>query len=202
MWNKVKKYLYLIFIKYFGLLIVGLFALDIATKQIMQSVLKTIGSTITIIPNLFEFQLVYNTGSFSGWLGSDFGHIILIIISFVGAIGLPYLLVKYRDKFTLPMNIGIALVTAGNLGNLIDRLAYVDGKPRGVIDFFHFYIPAIKFDWPVFNVADICIVVGVIMFAVFYCIYDYKIEKAKKQNTVPVVKTEETKSEDGEKDGE
>lgn len=201
MWSKIKKYSYLIFIKYFGLLIIGLFALDIITKQVMQNVLKTPGSTITIIPNLFEFQLVYNTGSFSGWFGSDVGHILLIIVSFIGAIGLPYLLIKYRNKITLPMNLGIAIVTAGNLGNLIDRLAYVDGKPRGVIDFLHFYIPSINFDWPVFNVADICIVVGVIMFAVFYCIYDYKNEKAKKENKIQVEKVEEIK-EDGEKDGE
>ena len=41
-----------------------------------------------------EFQLVYNTGSFSGWFGSDVGHILLIIVSFIGAIGLPYLLIK------------------------------------------------------------------------------------------------------------
>lgn len=202
MWSKIKKYSYLVFIKYFGLLIIGLFTLDIITKQIMQNVLQTSGNTISIIPNLFEFQLVYNTGSFSGWFGSDAGHIILIIVSIVGAIGLPYYLVKCRDKYPLTMNIGIALVAAGNYGNLIDRLIYVDGNPRGVIDFFHFYIPAIKFDWPVFNVADICIVVGVIMFAVFYFIYDYKIEKAKKLENTQNITIEETKKEDGEKDGE
>ena len=52
MWNKVKKVLHKIFIEYFGLIMIGLLALDIATKYIMQDLLGYAGATIELIPNL------------------------------------------------------------------------------------------------------------------------------------------------------
>lgn len=181
MWNKVKHYLNLIFVKngLYVLLMVGLLVIDLVTKVVMENILKN-GSSITVIPGIFDFALVYNTGSFSGWLGSEVGHILLIIISFVGAIGLPYLFIRFRNKWNKGMLIGLALCIPGDIGNLVDRLVYVDGNARGVIDFLYFHIDAWNFSWPVFNVADMCLVVGVIVFAIFYIIYDNKEEKAKK----------------------
>ena len=180
MWNKVKKVLHKIFIEYFGLIMTILLALDIATKYIMQAVLGKAGASIELIPNLLEFQLVYNKGAFAGMLGGTVGHILLIIISFVGTGIMAYGLVKFRYTFTKGMLIGIILALPGCFGNLIDRVIYVNGEPRGVIDFIHFYIKAINFDWPVFNVADMLLVIGTIVFAVFYLIYDTKIENEKK----------------------
>ena len=180
MWNKVKKVLHKIFIEYFGLIMTILLALDIATKYIMQAVLVKQGASIELIPNLLEFQLVYNKGAFAGMLGGTVGHILLIIISIVGTGIMAYGLVKYRYTFTKGMIIGIVLALPGCFGNLIDRVIYVNGEPRGVIDFIHFYIDAINFDWPVFNVADMLLVIGTIVFAVFYLIYDAKIENEKK----------------------
>jgi signal peptidase II len=43
------------------------------------------------------------------------------------------------------------LILAGTLGNLYDRLVF-----DGVRDFLHFYL----IDWPVFNIADCCLVCG------------------------------------------
>lgn len=180
MWNKVKKVLYRIFIEYFGLIMIGLLAVDIATKYIMQAVLKNAGNTIELIPGLLDFQLVYNKGAFAGMLGGTAGHILLILISVLGTGIMAYGLIKYRYKFSKGMLIGIILALPGCFGNLIDRVIYVNGEPRGVIDFIHFYIDAINFDWPVFNVADMLLVVGTIVFAVFYFIYDSKLEKEKK----------------------
>jgi signal peptidase II len=56
--------------------------------------------------------------------------------------------------------LAIALVTAGALGNFIDRLR----SSRGVIDFFDFGIGAAR--WPVFNIADIGVTVGAILLAI------------------------------------
>jgi signal peptidase II len=53
------------------------------------------------------------------------------------------------------------LQLAGALGNLIDRL-----RQGFATDFIHLQIPQINFDWPVSNVADICIVTGVIVLIV------------------------------------
>lgn len=180
MWNKVKEVLYKVFIEYFGLIMILLLGVDIATKYIMQGILKYVGATIEVIPGLFEFQLVYNKGAFAGMLGGTLGHIILILISFLGTGIMVYGLIKYRYKFTKGMIVGLVLALPGCFGNLIDRVIYVNGEPRGVIDFLHFYIDAINFDWPVFNFADMLLVVGTLVFAVFYLIYDAKIEKEKK----------------------
>lgn len=180
MWNKVKKVLHKIFIEYFGLIIVGLLAVDIITKYVMEGILKNPGSSIELIPGLLEFQLVYNKGAFAGMLGGTFGHIVLILISILGTGVMTYGLIKYRYKINKGMLIGIIMALPGCFGNLIDRVIYVNGEPRGVIDFIHFYIDAINFDWPVFNVADMLLVVGTIVFAVFYFIYDSKLEKEKK----------------------
>ena len=58
MWNKVKKVLHKIFIEYFGLIIVGLLAVDIITKYVMEGILKNPGSSIELIPGLLEFQKI------------------------------------------------------------------------------------------------------------------------------------------------
>ena len=180
MWNKVNEVLYKVFIEYFGLIMILLLGVDIATKYIMQGILGYVGATIEVIPGLFEFQLVYNKGAFAGMLGGTLGHIILILISIAGTGIMVYGLIKYRYKFTKGMIVGLVLALPGCFGNLIDRVIYVNGEPRGVIDFLHFYIDAINFDWPVFNFADMLLVVGTLVFAVFYLIYDAKIEKEKK----------------------
>ena len=180
MWNKVKKVLHKIFIEYFGLVIISLLAIDLITKYVMEAVLGRPGGTIDLIPGLLEFQLVYNKGAFAGMLGGAFGHIVLILISLVGTVAMTYGLIKYRYKFSKGMIIGIVMALPGCFGNLIDRVIYVNGEPRGVIDFIHFYIDSINFDWPVFNVADMLLVIGTIVFAVFYFIYDSKLEKEKK----------------------
>lgn len=189
MWNKVKKVLHKVFIEYFGLIMLGLLALDIATKYIMQAVLGSEGSSIQLIPGLLDFQLVYNKGAFAGMLGDTaLGHIILILISIAGTAIMGYGLVKYRHIFSKGMIVAIVLALPGCFGNLIDRLIYVNGEPRGVIDFIHFHIDAINFNWPVFNVADILLVVGTIAFAVFYFIYDSKLEKEKNKKLEAIEK--------------
>lgn len=53
-----------------------------------------------------------------------------------------------RDRF---LSAALGLILAGTLGNLYDRLVF-----GGVRDFLHFYL----FEWPVFNVADCCLVLG------------------------------------------
>ena len=56
---------------------------------------------------------------------------------------------------SLPAAIGLGLVLGGALGNLTDRVLHGTGVSGGVVDFIDFHI------WPVFNVADSCVVIGV-----------------------------------------
>jgi len=65
---------------------------------------------------------------------------------------------------TLPVAVGLGLLLGGALGNLSDRLfRHIPGHPGAVIDF----IQAVGW-WPVFNVADTAIVVGVIVLVLAY----------------------------------
>ncbi len=137
-------------------IIIGCIGLDQITKAIARSSLKPKGS-ITIIKNFFKFTYVENKG---GAWGAFSGKLWLFIIITVFALGVMFYLLK---DFNLQNNkmysIGLCLIIAGAIGNFIDRLAL-----KYVTDFLDFYI--FGYDFPVFNVADICIVIGVFMLIV------------------------------------
>jgi signal peptidase II len=59
-----------------------------------------------------------------------------------------------RDKW---LCISLGLILAGTVGNLFDRVVF-----GGVRDFLYFYL----IEWPVFNVADCCLVIGALMLLV------------------------------------
>ncbi len=81
------------------------------------------------------------------------GTVLLGLLSAAVSAGLAYYLVRNRKRLTLLPALATALVLAGAAGNMIDRfrLGYV-------IDFVHFKVGS--FDFPVFNVADACVVIG------------------------------------------
>jgi signal peptidase II len=79
---------------------------------------------------------------------------IFSLAAFAAIVVLSFLFASGRGGIWL--TIGAPLVVSGALGNLIDRLRY-----GYVVDFVHFEWPGL-FDYPVFNVADIGVVVGVI----------------------------------------
>ena len=105
--------------------------------------------SIPIIRNVFHLTYVNNTGAaFSLLQGKTSFFIVVTILALFFAL---YFYFKV-DKEKVWLRLGIALALGGALGNLIDRLRF--GK---VIDFFDFRI------WPVFNIADCAVVVGVIL---------------------------------------
>ena len=100
-----------------------------------------INKKITIIPNFLNFTYAENTGGAFG-LGTKY---IILAISLVLIIGLIIYLIKNKSKVT--SYIPFIMIIAGSIGNLIDRLF------RGfVIDF----IDVSLFNFPIFNIADIC----------------------------------------------
>ena len=107
-----------------------------------------------IWPGIFHLTLVHNTGAAFGIL-KNYGFI-LIIVSIVCAAALAiYLRHAILTNSVTIRSFASALVMAGALGNLTDRLRY-----GYVIDFLDFRI------WPVFNIADTSISVGVGLIAV------------------------------------
>jgi len=107
---------------------------------------------IKIIKDFFYLNLVHNRGAAWGILNN---HLVLLSVFMLIALAL---LLFYSSKFkkNIRNTIAFGLITGGLIGNLIDRVF------KGyVIDFLDFYI--FKYDYPVFNIADICIVIGMLL---------------------------------------
>ena len=132
------------------LVIVSCFVLDIVTKTIANSSLIEYERN-EIIDGFFYFTLCYNTGG--AWSILSGNVIVLIIISIIALAAVIYTAIKSTTKF---YKYSSAIFIGGLIGNLYDRIVY--GK---VIDFLDFII--FGYDFPVFNVADCFICVGVVL---------------------------------------
>lgn len=112
--------------------------------------------TINLIPGYLSLTYLENRGAAFGIFRNKKFFLIgltALVIAFM-----LYYLLKNRNMTKL-MKLSFILIISGAIGNLIDRVF------RGyVVDFIHFYIKNV-FDWPVFNIADICVVCGTILLA-------------------------------------
>ncbi len=132
-------------------------ALDQISKIIASIYLK-LNTSLKVIPHFFYLTLCHNYGA--AW-GIFKDYKVLIIIGTLLAIILIYHFI-FCFKTNKRNNLAFGLLIGGLAGNLIDRLIY--GYVRDFLDFYLF-----KYDYPVFNIADIAIVIGIILliYAVF-----------------------------------
>lgn len=132
-----------------------LIAIDQITKYIAVNNLKPLGS-ISIIDKILSFTFVENRGAAFGIFQGK--TLLLSIITICILIAIIYLYSQLpKTKVYRCIRFCLVLIASGAVGNLIDRLL------RGyVIDFFH----ATFINFPVFNVADIYVVVGAILMAI------------------------------------
>jgi signal peptidase II len=127
--------------------------LDQLTKSWAVSALE-LNTKIPIIENFFYLTLVYNRGA--AWSIFSGNRWFLVAVSSLATIGFTFYyfkIMKSSSTFTLT---GLALTIAGTFGNLIDRALFGE-----VVDFLDFLI--IGYDYPVFNIADTSLVVGMII---------------------------------------
>ncbi|MGM9813893.1 MAG: signal peptidase II [Candidatus Enteromonas sp.] len=179
------------YLVYFLLGMIGLFTLDIASKWIVESLLVE-GQKVEVIPNFFYFTKSYNTGmafSFGASLPMAVGRSINIIISLVMSVGILAYWILNDEEFNHFQRTIAMLLSAGAIGNLIDRAFYWEAITGfdGVIDFLQFYLgggpssPANMFNpFATFNLADSYLVIGILLF-IGYLIYD-AIKESKKKN--------------------
>lgn len=131
----------------------GAYILDQVTKYMALTHLEP-NKPIAAIGDLVTLRLVFNPGAaFS--LGENFTAVIavfaILALSFVVVVLVPRV-------GTMSWAVAIGLIVCGIAGNLTDRLARPPGPLHGhVIDFLQ--IPY----WPIFNVADICLVSGAVL---------------------------------------
>lgn len=136
--------------KLIGLMIAaGLVALDLISKQQITSSIA-LHDRIDVIDNFFWLTHVRNTGA--AWSLFDGQMPILTIVSLVASVALIWVYLK-NDQSKLT-NIALVMMIAGTIGNLYDRFAL--GYVR---DFLSFNLFGYMF--PVFNLADSLLVVGV-----------------------------------------
>lgn len=130
------------------------FGLDVVTKVVVASSLAG-REPVRILGGLVYLQLIRNPGAAFGMATGMTWVLALVAIAVVA------LLIWFARRLrSIGWAIGLGLVLAGALGNLIDRIFRAPGPLRGhVVDFISVFAPN-GAAWPVFNVADSSICVG------------------------------------------
>jgi len=141
--------------KVFGLTLVFLMA-DIIIKQLVISTMA-LNSKITVINSFFSIWYVKNSGAAFGMLEN---WRLLLILFALAVIYLIIKMLKKEKRFTIVNTLLYAMMLAGIIGNLIDRLIY-----HAVIDYLSFNLAGFQF--AVFNLADFYIVSAIIIYLIF-----------------------------------
>ncbi len=127
-------------------------AADRITKMLITNDM-TLGQSRQVLGSLVDFTYIHNNGSaFSMFQGKQTFLIALTVILMIGVI---IYWIIYKKSISIPEHIALALILGGGIGNLIDRIMY-----GYVIDFIDIHFI------PIFNVADIAITCGCILFAI------------------------------------
>jgi signal peptidase II len=144
--------------KFILFLSLPLYALDQLTKQWVLQSISPYDARI-VVPDFFNLVNVTNTGAaFGSFRGNN---TFFVVISVVALVVVTVLLVRPRRSDPW-RDVSLALLLAGILGNLTDRLLY-----GHVIDFLLFNLHIRYADpWPAFNVADSCISIAVVLFII------------------------------------
>lgn len=153
----------------FAALAAGLLVLDQWLKLWITGNLP-LGESMPLFPGFVELLTVHNYGA--AWSSFSGQRILLLFVT--SLIISTLILLMARRVVRHPLGVAACcLVISGGIGNLIDRfrLGYV-------VDMFHFeFWPS----YPVFNVADICVVCGAILGAIYY-MWIYEKYDAKPKN--------------------
>jgi len=137
------------------------------------------GQRIQILGDFFRITFVENPGMAFGFdPGIDYKFWISIF-SIIASVAL-IIYIYYARKQTLSLRIALAFILGGAIGNLIDRLFYgviynyapfFYGKVVDFLDFDFFDITIFgrSYDrWPVFNIADSAVTIGILILLFFY----------------------------------
>lgn len=142
---------------------------DQLTKLIVDHTLQ-LGGGYTIIEDFFYFTYSRNAGGAWGILQ---GRMTLFyLVSIIATIGIGYYFVQSHAYQKLT-RFGLVLVLSGAVGNLIDRVLF-----NYVRDFIDFII--LGYNFPIFNVADMAITIGIALIIIEVGLEEYKAWKISK----------------------
>lgn len=140
---------------YFLIPFLGLLIADQAVKHLIRTTMVQ-GQSIPIIENIFHITYIENPGAAFGILANQRMLFLILTAVIVGV--MIYLYCSLSNKKSLTA-ISLGIVVSGAIGNFIDR--FMQGT---VTDFLDFRI------WPIFNIADIAICVGLALICYFIII--------------------------------
>lgn len=162
------------------------------------------GSSIEVLGNFFKITFVENPGMAFGIDVGESSKLFLSLFSLFASIGILIYLFRIKDEKYV-VRLALALIFAGAVGNLVDRMFYgvfYDYAPLFYgkvvdflnVDFFDFTIFGHTYErWPIFNIADSAVSIGVVLLLIFQT----KGEPAKDENdTTDNEEIEQTSEED------
>ena len=149
-----------------------------------------LGTSKPILGEFLKLTYIENAGMA---FGIDFGgKMFFSVFSLIASIGILIYLFKIRNE-PFSVRFSLAMILGGALGNLIDRMFYgaffqglplFQGRVVDFIDVDFFNIDLLGYHlsrWPVFNIADASVTVGVILLIIFHRRYPVE----KERGTVP-----------------
>ena len=129
-----------------------------------------LGQSTGFLPGFLQLTRVHNYGA--AWSSLSGKTVLLVAVTAVLLVAVAYLLLRRIVRH--PLGVAAALlILGGGVGNIIDRIA--NGY---VVDMFDLQL----FSYPVFNLADCCVVVGAILGGVYYLFLYDKYDKKKKES--------------------
>jgi len=168
---------------------IAVLILDQLTKYLARIYLEPVHS-VSIIGNFFRLTYVENPGIAFGIRIEN--KIFFAILSILAVVVIIYYVLTLRDRPVLQG--AFALILGGAFGNLLDRFIY--GRVVDFMDFnfFNVNLPSFKFlffsfngysmnRWPVFNVADMAVSLGMIIIIITALVDDKP--KQTEQNAIP-----------------
>lgn len=143
----------------FWSVIIGVVLVDVVTKAIAVYALVPQRIPREVIGEYVRFTLVYNPGAAFGLNVGGYSRWIFTVLT-IGALYILSRLYRSTRADDWPRTLALALVCAGAIGNLIDRLR----SPLGVVDFIDIGLSQ-DLRWWTFNVADMAVSTGAFMLA-------------------------------------
>ena len=160
---------------------------DMLTKYLLiGSLIPNVGDQASFIEGFINFVHVQNDGASGGILGGQTALLIVITLVLLGVL-IWYYLLKLKDqqnKYLTLLSVAMGMIFGGSLGNLYDRVIF--GYVR---DFINFQF----INFPVFNIADSAITIGVILLVIYFlCEYIFAVKKEKKRIEIEKIKEAES----------
>lgn len=122
--------------------------------------------TIPIIDGIFHITYIQNTGAAFSLFSGNTGMLALITV--IITVGILAYLFKLKNNGHWALMLSLALIVAGGVGNIIDRISL-----QYVVDFLDLRI------WPIFNLADIYVCVGCILLVIYVFLIEPKLNAQK-----------------------